>query len=90
MLAIEAQDVVKTFRAGWIRRRETAALDGISLAVPRGIIFGLLGMFGGSLDGFNRVGQQASIQLAIQNNPHKLAASILRSQATGCAQGRRP
>jgi ABC-2 type transport system ATP-binding protein len=43
MLAIEAQDVVKTFRAGWIRRRETAALDGISLAVPRGIIFGLLG-----------------------------------------------
>jgi ABC-2 type transport system ATP-binding protein len=43
MLAIEAQDVVKTFRAGWIRRRETVALDGVSLAIPRGIIFGLLG-----------------------------------------------
>ena len=43
MLAIEAQDVVKTFRAGWVRRRQTAALDGITLAVPRGIIFGLLG-----------------------------------------------
>ena len=43
MLAIEAQDVVKTFRAGWMRRRHTTALDGISLAVRRGIIFGLLG-----------------------------------------------
>jgi ABC-2 type transport system ATP-binding protein len=43
MLAIEARDVVKTFRAGWIRRRETQALRGVSLDVPRGVIFGLLG-----------------------------------------------
>jgi ABC-2 type transport system ATP-binding protein len=43
MLAIEARDVVKTFRAGWMRRRETPALRGVSLEVPRGIIFGLLG-----------------------------------------------
>ena len=43
MLAIEARDVVKTFRAGWIRRRETPALRGVSLDIPRGIIFGLLG-----------------------------------------------
>jgi ABC-2 type transport system ATP-binding protein len=43
MLAIEARDVVKTFRAGWIRRRETQALGGVSLDVPRGLIFGLLG-----------------------------------------------
>jgi ABC-2 type transport system ATP-binding protein len=43
MLAIEARDVVKTFRAGWIRRRETRALGGVSLDVPRGVIFGLLG-----------------------------------------------
>ncbi|MBI4635035.1 MAG: ABC transporter ATP-binding protein [Candidatus Rokubacteria bacterium] len=43
MLAIDARDVAKTFRAGWIGRRETAALRGVSLAVPEGVIFGLLG-----------------------------------------------
>jgi ABC-2 type transport system ATP-binding protein len=42
-LAIDARDVVKTFRSGWLGRRETAALRGVSLAVPRGMIFGLLG-----------------------------------------------
>jgi ABC-2 type transport system ATP-binding protein len=42
-LAIEARDVVKTFRSGWLRRRETPALRGASLAVERGAIFGLLG-----------------------------------------------
>ena len=43
MLAIDARDVKKTFRAGLIRRRETIALAGVSLGVPRGAIFGLLG-----------------------------------------------
>jgi len=41
--AIEAQDVTKTFRSGWLRRRETAALRGVSLQIERGMIFGLLG-----------------------------------------------
>jgi ABC-2 type transport system ATP-binding protein len=43
MLAIEARDVVKTFRMGWLGRRATPALRGVSLKVPRGAIFGLLG-----------------------------------------------
>ena len=43
MLAIDARDVAKTFRAGWIRRRDTIALRGVSLAVPRGAIVGVLG-----------------------------------------------
>ena len=43
MLAIDARDVAKTFRAGVFRRRETVALAGVSLDVPRGAIFGLLG-----------------------------------------------
>jgi len=43
MLAIDARDVRKTFRSGFIRRRETVALAGVSLGVPRGAIFGLLG-----------------------------------------------
>jgi ABC-2 type transport system ATP-binding protein len=43
MLAIDARDVAKTFRAGVFRRRETVALAGVTLGVPRGAIFGLLG-----------------------------------------------
>jgi ABC-2 type transport system ATP-binding protein len=43
MLAIDARDVEKTFRSGWMRRRETRALRGVSLAVPRGAIVGVLG-----------------------------------------------
>ncbi len=43
MLAIDARDVTKTFRSGWLRRHETHALRGVSLAVPRGVIWGLLG-----------------------------------------------
>jgi ABC-2 type transport system ATP-binding protein len=43
MLAIDARDVVKTFRGGWMRRRETRALRGVSLTVERGAIVGLLG-----------------------------------------------
>jgi ABC-2 type transport system ATP-binding protein len=43
MLAIEAHDLAKTFRSGWLGRREAPALRGVSLAIPRGAIFGLLG-----------------------------------------------
>jgi ABC-2 type transport system ATP-binding protein len=43
MLAVEARQLTKTFRAGWLRRQRTEALRGASLAVPRGAIFGLLG-----------------------------------------------
>jgi ABC-2 type transport system ATP-binding protein len=45
-LAVEARDLAKTFRTGWFRRRETAALRGASLQVPRGAIYGLLGPIG--------------------------------------------
>jgi ABC-2 type transport system ATP-binding protein len=43
MFAVDARDLVKTFRSGWLRRRRTQALRGASLQVPRGAIFGLLG-----------------------------------------------
>src|SRR5436309_2055000 len=43
MLAIDAHDVEKTFRSGWLHRRETAALRGVSLTVARGAIVGVLG-----------------------------------------------
>jgi ABC-2 type transport system ATP-binding protein len=41
--AVEARDLAKTFRGGWLRRREILALRGASLRVERGAIFGLLG-----------------------------------------------
>jgi ABC-2 type transport system ATP-binding protein len=43
MLAVDARDLTKTFRTGWMRRGGTEALRGASLQVPRGAIFGLLG-----------------------------------------------
>src|SRR5213596_3641640 len=43
MLAIDAHDVAKTFKSGWLRPTRTAALRGVSLTVPRGTIVGLLG-----------------------------------------------
>jgi ABC-2 type transport system ATP-binding protein len=42
MLAIEADGLTKTFRSAF-SRRTTPALRGVSLAIPRGTIFGLLG-----------------------------------------------
>ena len=41
--AVEVRDLAKTFRSGWLRRRETEALRGANLRVERGVIFGLLG-----------------------------------------------
>jgi ABC-2 type transport system ATP-binding protein len=40
--AIETSDLAKVYRSRW-KRREVRAVDGISLKVPRGAIFGLLG-----------------------------------------------
>lgn len=40
---IQVENVVKTFRTGIFRRREVKALQGVSLTVNRGEIFGLLG-----------------------------------------------
>jgi ABC-2 type transport system ATP-binding protein len=42
-LAVDARDLTKTFRSGWLSPRRTEALRGASLQVPRGAIFGLLG-----------------------------------------------
>src|SRR5437879_12131266 len=43
MFAVDAKDLTKTFRSGWLGRRRKEALRGASLQVPRGAIFGLLG-----------------------------------------------
>ncbi len=41
--AIEVQDLRKTYRDGLFGKRRVEALRGVSLAIPRGEIFGLLG-----------------------------------------------
>jgi ABC-2 type transport system ATP-binding protein len=43
MLAVEAHGLTKTFWSGAFSRRRTDALRGVSLSIPRGLIFGLLG-----------------------------------------------
>ena len=45
VLAVETQDLRRVYRSSSVlgRTRETVALDGLSLEVPEGIVFGLLG-----------------------------------------------
>src|ERR1700704_3934068 len=43
MLAVDAKDLTKPFRSGWLGRPRKEALRGASLQVPSGAIFGLLG-----------------------------------------------
>src|SRR5689334_9561557 len=40
---VEFQKVCKTYRTGWLRRRAIHALRDVTIAVPRGCVFGLLG-----------------------------------------------
>src|SRR2546426_11610351 len=46
MFAVDAKDLTKTFRSGWLGRRRKEALRGASLQVPSGALFGLLGPHG--------------------------------------------
>jgi ABC-2 type transport system ATP-binding protein len=42
-LAIRAEEIFKTFRSGWWRKREKEVLKGINLQIEEGEIFGILG-----------------------------------------------
>lgn len=42
-LAVDARHLKKTFTGGWLSRQVVEALRGVTLTVPRGMIFGLLG-----------------------------------------------
>src|SRR3972149_391983 len=43
MLAINAENIYKTYRSGWMGQRRKEALKGISLQIEEGEIFGILG-----------------------------------------------
>ncbi|HTN77250.1 MAG TPA: ABC transporter ATP-binding protein [Pirellulaceae bacterium] len=53
--AIEAVDLDKTYRQGWLGRRSIHALRGVSLSVARGEIFGLLGPNGAGKTTFLKI-----------------------------------
>ncbi|MGQ9509072.1 MAG: ABC transporter ATP-binding protein [Thermodesulfobacteriota bacterium] len=42
-LAIRAEGIYKTFRSGWLKKKEKEALKGVSFEVKEGEIFGVLG-----------------------------------------------
>lgn len=42
-IAIEIKDVSKTFYRGFIKRKKTKALEGVSLEIKKGELFGILG-----------------------------------------------
>lgn len=41
--AVSVTNLTKTYRSGLVRRESVRALDGVTLSVPPGTIFGLLG-----------------------------------------------
>jgi ABC-2 type transport system ATP-binding protein len=56
-MAVEFQRVVKSYPAGWLRRRAVHAVRDVSLSVPRGTVFGLLGP--------NRAGKTTLVKLLL-------------------------
>lgn len=57
MSAAEFQNVTKQYRVGWLGRSSLTALNGVSLAIPNGTVFGLLGP--------NRAGKTTLIKLLL-------------------------
>ncbi|HEX3658902.1 MAG TPA: ABC transporter ATP-binding protein [Pirellulales bacterium] len=55
--AVEFERVVKAYPAGWLGRRRVAALRDVSLAIPRGTVFGLVGP--------NRAGKTTLVKLLL-------------------------
>jgi ABC-2 type transport system ATP-binding protein len=53
--AIDARDLKKTYRQGWFGRRSIHALQGVTLEVKRGEIFGLLGPNGAGKTTFIKI-----------------------------------
>jgi len=54
-IAIQAIELRKTYREGWLRRKQFQALNGVSFQVPAGCVFGLLGPNGAGKTTFVKV-----------------------------------
>jgi ABC-2 type transport system ATP-binding protein len=57
MIAAAFENVSKTYATGWSRRRGTQAVKDVSLEVPQGVVFGLLGP--------NRAGKTTLVKLLL-------------------------
>ena len=69
--AIETQDLTKVYVSQW-KRREVRAIDGVSLRVRPGAIFGLLGPNGAGKTTFVKT-------LALRRPPHQRQRPDLRA-----------
>jgi ABC-2 type transport system ATP-binding protein len=79
--AIQTSDLAKVYRSRW-NRREVRAVDGISLNVPRGTIFGLLGP--------NGAGKTTFVKMLLSAvRPTRGSAMIFGRDARG-PEARRP
>lgn len=83
-LAIQAQDLRKTYREGWFGRRKFQALNGVSFHVPVGKVFGLLGPNGAGKTTFVKtllgIIRKTSGQATVFGHP---AGSLKARQNTG-------
>jgi ABC-2 type transport system ATP-binding protein len=78
---IDVQDLRKTYRDGFIRRRQVEALKGVSFRVERGTIFGLLGP--------NGAGKTTLIKVLLGIVRKTGGTATLLGQQAGDRQGRR-
>jgi ABC-2 type transport system ATP-binding protein len=74
-LAIDAREVAKTFRSGWLRPRITEALRGVTLEVPRGAIVGLLGPNGAGKTTFLSI--LATLLIPDRGSAHVLGMDVV-------------
>ena len=74
--AVEIADLTKTFVTGFAPRRRRPALRGISLAVPRGVIFGILGPNGAGKTTLLSI--LATLLLPDQGRVHALGLDVVR------------
>lgn len=79
--AIETQDLTKIYRARW-SGREITAIDGVSLRVPRGAIFGLLGP--------NGAGKTTFVKTLLSAVRQTRGSALIFGRNASDAEARRP
>jgi ABC-2 type transport system ATP-binding protein len=78
--AIDVRDLKKTYRQGWLGRRSIHALQGVTLRVERGEIFGLLGP--------NGAGKTTFIKILLGIIRHSAGDASLLGRHVGSRQSR--
>ena len=79
--AIQTSDLTKVYRSRW-KRREVRAVDGISLSVPRGTIFGFLGP--------NGAGKTTFVKMLLSAVHPTRGSALIFGQDARIPEARRP